>query len=396
MLYHTASRRHVVVNSGHGKTEGARLDAERVLAWRPDSRACAVGGMGGWCVVWPRLAYGKVGYRRLRLTAAAPGYQSCAAWSPRTYRLAMFDGFLGTSLYRVWNGRRLSRGIVWREAVGFPQGEERAWQCEWSPDEKSLFLRFYGHAERDSTSAGHLVVLNPRTARPRYRWGAEAQPARWLDNRRLIFGHDDSGLPYPEPLTVVQPSTYRHSAWLPAVVAWALSPARDVLWALQSNGDVRRRSTRARRNVHSGGWQTLYRLKSSVDRRAEWPTIRQQIAALCISPRGDMVAFARVTHNETTPAAPPRAPRPGEAEQPPSPTAEPIVSPPHPRLTLLGTNPRRRWILAGNLPDGHVQIIGWRQGRSLPLVLWQRHGANHAVLLQLVMLHESHPYAASD
>lgn len=301
----------------------------RVLSWRQDSRACAVGAAGGWKVAWPRTR------RTCRVARSAPGYESCAAWSPRTKRLAMFEGFIGNGLFRVWDGRRLTRGIKWAKAVGYPYGEERAWQCEWSPDEKLLLLRFYGHAERDSIAAGHTMVIDLRTGRPRFNWGTEAGPARWLDTSRLIFGGDDGGSPgYPEGLFVAKPVAHQFNIWLSNVLAWTLSPNRNVVWALRE-GHLYRTS------AHQKRWQVVTRKVVSLKM---WPS-------LSLSPRGDMAVLCHRWGGNC--------------------------------VSILSTSSRLRWTANWLPPVGRAKVLGWASGKSLPLIELQRADGTAAQVVQL-------------
>lgn len=309
----------------------------RVLAWRSDSRACAIGASGGWKVAWPSSR------RVQRLTRVGPGGESCAAWSPRTNRLALFEGFLGNGLYRVWDGRRLTRGIKWREAVGYPYGEERAWQCEWSPDEKTLLFRFYGHAQRESYQSGHTAVVSPRTGRRRFRWGTEAGPARWLDNSRLIFMDDDalwSGTTAPTGLAVTKPKTRESNIWLENAAAWALAPQGDgkgnAIWAITTDGHLRRTSTKRKH------WQII--------RRNALP-VQYMPSTLSVSPRGDMVAFGNMFGGKN--------------------------------ISLVSTSPRRPWTISWRAPVGKVRVLGWAQGQTLPLLELQQSDDAPAIVIQL-------------
>ncbi len=305
----------------------------RVLSWRQDSRACAIGAAGGWRIAWPTTR------RTRRITRSAPGGESCAAWSPRTNRLAMFEGFLGNGLYRVWNGRQITRGIEWGKAVEYPQGEERAWQCEWSPDEKLMLFRFYGHAERDSYSSGHTVVINPQTGRRRFDWGAEAGPAHWLDKSRLIFDGDDEGLGVTSGLTVAKPVAHQSNNWLKNAVTWTLSPQRDAVWALTTEGHLCRTTTKRRH------WRIIRR--NAVSTKVS----RSMSPSLSLSPRGDMVGFCHAFGGSN--------------------------------ISLVSTSPQRPWIISWRAPVGKVKILGWASEKSLPLLELQRDEKSPAVIIQL-------------
>ena len=330
VFYDLIKSRHWVMDAGRMVPDSY---STRVLSWRRDSRACAVGAAGGWRIAWPSTRSTR------RISRAAPGGESCAAWSPRTNHLAMFEGSSGSGLYRVWNGRRLTRGIEWSKAVGFPQGEGRAWQCEWSPDEKLILFRFYGHAERDRYSSGHTVVINPRTARPRFDWGAEASPAHWLDTSRLIFKGDDQGLGSPSELTVARPVAAQSNNWLKNAVAWTLSPKRDILWVLTTEGHLCRTSTREKQ------WQIIRRKAVSLK------TLQFMSPSLSLSPRGDVIAFCHMLGGSS--------------------------------ISLVSTSPKRPWAINWRVPKGKVKVLGWAPGKSLPLLELERSDETPAVVIQL-------------
>ena len=204
-----------------------------VLAWRPDSRACAVGVPNGWAVV-------TLGRQRVRWIDPVANYgpfESCAAWSPHGGRLAVFSG---GGYFRVWDGTRLRRKADWAKASGAPSyATERAWQCEWSPNEKALLLRFYGQAERNSDAVGHMMVVDPDTGRDKFDWGAEAEPAHWLDDSHVAFRSlDESYGSLPATLQVARPSAHRERTWRASVVDWALTDRRDAVWIVTGEGDV--------------------------------------------------------------------------------------------------------------------------------------------------------------
>lgn len=330
VFYDLLKSRHWVMDAGRVVPDSY---STQVLSWRSDSRACAVGAAGGWKVAWP-------GTRKTRLISrSAPGGESCAAWSPRTNRLAMFEGFLGNGLYKVWNGRRLTKGIEWRKAVEYPFGEERAWQCEWSPDEKLILFRFYGHAQRDSYSAGHTAVLNPRTGRRRFNWGAEAGPARWVDKSRLIFEGDDEGLGLTSGLMVAKPVSHQANNWLKNALAWTLSPQRDAIWALTTEGHLCRTPTRKRQ------WRIIRR--HAVSSKA----LRFMSPSLSLSPRGDTAALCHAFGGSN--------------------------------LTLLSTSPQRPWTISWKAPTGKIKMLGWASGKSLPLLEWEWKAEAPSALIQL-------------
>lgn len=330
VFYDLIKSRHWVIDAGRIVPDSY---STRILSWRQDSRACAVGAAGGWRVAWPDTR------RTRRISHSAPGGESCAAWSPHTNRLAMFEGFLGNGLYRVWDGRRLTKGVEWRKAVDYPAGEERAWQCEWSPDEKLLLFRFYGHAQRDSYSSGHTVVVNPRTGRRRFDWGEEARPAHWLDKSRLIFEGDDDGLDLTSGLTVAKPVAHQSNNWLKNAVAWTLSPQRDAIWALTTEGHLYRTPAKRR------DWQIIRR--NAVSSKA----LRFMSPSMSLSPRGDMVAFCHTFGGSN--------------------------------ISVVSTSPKRPWTISWRAPVGKVKMLGWASGKSLPLLELQRKEESPGVVIQL-------------
>jgi hypothetical protein len=219
------------------------------VAWRPDSQGCAVGAGEGWAIAWP-------GRRRLewvhRLPAPGPdtsrSEESCAAWSPSGRRLAIFESEGGTGLYLLWDGERVAVRERWARAWSLPpdQGPWRAWQCEWSPDEGALLFRYFEHFKHQRENAGYLAVVDPETGERRGGGVSPAGPARWLDAARIAFRGDDDGIAFePVPLFVADPAGGTRKRWLPDVVAWALSPRRDTLWALTRGGKLTRSPTAA-------------------------------------------------------------------------------------------------------------------------------------------------------
>jgi hypothetical protein len=251
----------------------------------------------------------------------------------------MFEGFLGNGLYRVWNGKRLAKGVEWRKTVGYPYGEERAWQCEWSPNEKLILFRFYGHAQRDSYSPGHTVVIDPRTGRRRFDWGAEAGPARWLDQSRLIFEADDCERNLPRGLTVAKPVAHQSHKWLKNSVTWALSSRRDAIWALTSEGHLLRTQAKKRQ------WQVIR--CNAISTQA----LRLMSPSMSLSPRGDMVAFCDMFGGTN--------------------------------VSIVSTSPKRPWTLSWKVPLGKVKVLGWPLGKSLPLLELQHNKQEHSVVIQL-------------
>lgn len=305
-----------------------------VLAWRQDSQACAVGLGDGWAIVTPSGQKAQW----LARPSRSRGIESCAAWAPRTHRLALF-GALGD--FRVWDGKQLRKKADWAKTSGGPYyTAERAWQCEWSPDEKAIAFRFYGEAERQSDAAGHTMIVAPETGRQKYRWGTEACWVHWLDSRLLVFRADDEGLGgrFPVPLVVAEPAVRqaRDSVWQKDVVDWALTPRRDALWAVTDAGDVYRTPTAGRhwkRLLHIGTATKIADNGSSPYR-------------ILVSPQGNQAAV-------WTGAA----------------------------LTLVSASvrPARRW----KLGHGVFTVLGWPRGKALPLLAVQRTDAAPWELWQL-------------
>ena len=309
---------------------------EPSLSWSPNSRACAIRSKEGWRVAYPQA-------RRSRLVLRDRGFASYggyeAAWAPRTNRLAIFED-QGAPFY-IWNGKRLSRGKNWITSTGYPYaGDVRIWQAEWSPDERAILLRFYGHAERGAENAGHTFVLSPRTGRAMYDWADEARPASWLDAKRLIYLADDGGLGGAGDLIVARPSsrpkTQRHQVWLKDAVAWTLAPRRNTIWALRDSGDLMRSP------VSAPQWKRTRRLPKSVF--GEYET------TLTASPHGNMIAVSHGSQGR--------------------------------KLTMISTG-ARPWIATWATPGGTFEILGWEPGRSLPLLAWNWNPDKPARIIQL-------------
>jgi hypothetical protein len=305
-----------------GQVDGFDYD-NYVLVWRQDSQTCAIGVGDGWAVVTP------TGHKAQWLAhpSRSGGIESCAAWAPKTRRLALF-GALGN--FRVWDGKHLRKKADWAKASGAPYyAAERAWQCEWSPDEKAIAFRFYGEAERQSESAGHTIIIDPNTGRMKYQWGAEACWVHWMDSHRLAYRADDDGLGYRFPVSlIVDPPAIRHArdlVWLKGVIDWTLTPRRDALWAVTEAGDVSRTPTAGRH------WKRLLHIGTAtkIGDNGNSPY------RILVSPQGDQ---AVVWTGET--------------------------------LTLVSAagRPARRW----NLGRGVFTILGWPRGKSLPLLALQR------------------------
>lgn len=292
-------------------------EGDASMTWRPDSGTLAAATDEGWAAVWPTTK------RVRRVTRIDPGWGSCAAWSQKTGQLACFDGDWEGGSFQVWNGKRIIHRSNWINDLQLPgyASPWRAWQCEWRPDGKALLFRFYGHAERDSESAGHTLVLDPKTGKNKFvDWGAEAGPAHWLDNARLAYPDNNEGLG-SAPLTVDVPEKRKHQAWRPKVIQWALAPGKNVLWALTDSGDLSRTSTQ----------------------KALWKQIAHVLPArdgepihLLLAPQGRYAAVAT-----------------------------------GPRVTLVSaaTGAERHWLV--HVPYDNYFVLGWIAGRSLPLVAVQ-------------------------
>ncbi len=295
------------LSSGYGSEQ----DFEPSLSWSRGSRACAVRSAEGWRVVYPAARRSRFVLRSLEGAA-----ESGPAWANR---LAIFED--GGEPFHIWDGKRLSRGRNWIKSTDYPYpGDVRIWQAEWSPDESSILLRFYGHAERTSEAAGHTFVLSPRSGRALYKWGAETRPAAWIGSSRLAYLSDDDGLGGPGDLVVAQPRSHSRNAWLRDVVAWTISADRNVLWALKSNGDLLRTPSRLK------SWQVVKRL----GRRA----VSSYVPALTASPRGGLLALSNPSGRG---------------------------------LTLISAR-AQPWAVAWAAPYGTVRVLGWAPERSLPLV----------------------------
>lgn len=237
----------------------------------------------------------------------------------------MFEGFFSGGKYRVWDGRHLSASIEWAKAVKYPYGEERAWQCEWSPNEKSIFLRYYGHAERDSYAAAHTTVINPYTCAPQFEWGAGAGPAAWLDDSRLAYRDDDEGLGGPVSLTVAQPRTATTNAWLPHIENWTLNAHKDTIWALTEAGQLLMTSSQHR------AWHLIAsHITSHKTGTGDYAPM------LTLSPRGDMLAVWNMWGGRN--------------------------------LSLISTDPTHPWQQSWQTVQNKIKVLGWAKGQTLPLL----------------------------
>lgn len=213
-----------------------------VAAWRSDSRACAVALGGDWLVAEP-------GVRRVTQLGRREWEEVAAGWSPKRKLLAFFD----TPDFRVWDGRRVSEPVNWAERLGYPSlaSPWRAWDCEWSPDEKFILLRFYGAADRTKESPGHLEVINPTTVKKAGGWGGEGINAHWLDSARIIFlsDNDATRTSYTNMPLVVQARGRKPVRVLPQVGWYALSGNRRFIWAWRSGSLYRIDSRTLKRRV---------------------------------------------------------------------------------------------------------------------------------------------------
>jgi hypothetical protein len=233
---------------------GGRAEA---LSWRSDSRLCVITTSRGWALATP-------GKKTINVLAATkPSYplgshpdpsqigypldpsDSCVAWGPKTGRLAIFDYYM-----YIFAGTKLLRKLDWSKESPLPE-QYRAWDAEWSPDERDILLRYYGHADRDRSSPGHMDVLDPLTAKPAKGWaGMETLHPHWLDANRYICECDYGPVAHTEwqgyPL-VIQPKG-RRMVWLLRKVDWyELSRDRKTIWALASSGDLYRIDARTLR-----------------------------------------------------------------------------------------------------------------------------------------------------
>ena len=292
-----------------------------VLVWRPDSRACVVGLQTGWAVVSP-------GRKRARWITRTYGYDGFdrAAWSPRNGRLAVFSG---SGDFWVWDGTHVRRKANWLQETGIPLSEdERPWQCEWSPNGKSILLRFYGNTVRDDTDTGHLTFVNPGTGR--FKWGMAAGPAHWLDNDRIAFRAEGDyiGGPMPVTLRVAQRTGGKERSWRAGVAAWALTARRDAVWIVAGEGDVWRTPLVKPR------WRRMWH---SEDARSRIP--QADTVGLFLSPDGSRAALMTVSAITVS-------------------TIE----------IFHQGDPVRQWRpLDSDVED--IQVLGWAAGRTLPVLV---------------------------
>ncbi|BCM90457.1 hypothetical protein IAD21_02310 [Abditibacteriota bacterium] len=314
--------------SGHSWTDSR---GEEPLAWSKDSRVCLSRSSREWRVATPERCESHSILRQPLV--GVPGFlreSGIAAWTPRTRRLVIADGEKNTQI-RLWNGRQWTRGIDWGRVLKFPewyQGEVAPFDLTWSRDERLLTIRFYGRAERAEGSALHTVVFAVRGRKLKDVWGEDTGEVAWLDERRMMFKGDDGGMGGATDLVVAEPRTKRRRVWKTNVLAWALSPRRDFVCALLGNGDLVRSSTR--RPV----WQVIQ--KRALSRKIVTSNEVSTWFQLDVSPRGDMVAISRVLGGRG--------------------------------VWLFSTQPQKPWTIYWKSPTDSIGIVGWAQGRSLPLV----------------------------
>ena len=319
-------------DAGRGRT------GEPALAWRHDSTTLVANAGKRWALLRPAERRAQwLPVRRPQAEGLGSGPSGCAAWSPRTGRLVSFEGeMLGTGEMQVIAANRVAHRAAWPEGLGLPGmiGPWRAWDCEWSPDERSLLFRFYGQAERDPYMPGHLKVLDPRTARERYRWGAEAIQAHWLDNSRVAFLDDDgprSGGGDTLPLAIAQPATGSRRIVVRDVHSWALSPGRDEIWAVAAN-------------------RFLHRIRASNVRRRHTYRLAQKPLVRWIHGRSDMVFSAD-----------------GKVLALP---CESISKPPRNFIALVDTSTgQARYSEA---PPVEIAVLGWPAAAKAPLLAFRR------------------------
>jgi dipeptidyl aminopeptidase/acylaminoacyl peptidase len=337
LAYFEATRgerdRLVITEPGVGKgawavDAGREAPGDYLLAWRPDGKACAFTAGGGWGVVYP-------GERRVawirRAPARAPEMgrsgESCAAWSPGGDRLLFGESQTGSGALEIWDGERITQTLRWPQelALASKDGPWRAWQCEFSPDGKSVLFRYQKHWKSERPAAGYLVVLDPATGRRRFPWTAEGGPARWLDDSRIAFRDNDDGIAFsPVPLVVAEPEKKERQAWQAQVVAWTLSPRRETLWAVTPRGELAQSSSRGK------NWKPVARGVTSAD--------YQGGLNLTLSPGGETVAVWN-----------------GEVEAP------------RQRLLAL-VNTESGKIRRCALPGEGFAVLGWPASQPLPML----------------------------
>jgi hypothetical protein len=154
-----------------------------------------------------------------------------------------------------------------------------------------------------------------------------------------MFEGDDEGLGLNSGLMVAKPVAHQSNMWLKNAVAWTISPQRDAVWALTTEGHLCRTSIRRRQ------WQIIRR--NAVSSK----TLLVMSPTLSLSPRGDMVAFCHALGGSS--------------------------------ISLVSTSPKRPWTISWRAPVGKVKVLGWTSGKSLPLLELQRSDQAPAVLIQL-------------
>lgn len=206
---------------------------ECLIVWRKDSRACAVCDTKGLSIVWPSRK------RILRLTREPADFENCVAWSPRTNKLAAFIG--GDGPFLVWDGHKVLSSGNWTEATGwqlcYPWS---GWDCEWSPDERAVLLRFYGSSGRDRSGTGHLEIMNSKTAHRQGKWGAQALAPHWIDSSRVAYLVEDGPNIYGSlPLMVAHPRSGSERGILQSAYDISVVRPGNTVWISASSGFYR-------------------------------------------------------------------------------------------------------------------------------------------------------------
>lgn len=183
-----------------------------------------------------------------------------------------------------------------------------------------------------------MVVVDPRSARPRFGWGAEARPARWLDSSRLMFETEDFGWGNPDALNVARPQSHEFNVWKPRPGHSLVSADASLAYVLTPQGDLLRTSTRRK------GWQTVRR--GAVSAR-----FMRGAKVSALAPKNGVIALCER----------------GEARS----------------VTLLSTAPRRPWTAVWKAPRGTVSVVGWAAGKPLPVVALEAKEGAFPTLFQL-------------
>lgn len=300
-------------------------------AWSEDSRVCLSRTEKEWRLLQPERRENHAILNQS--TIDVPGYidyqpDGVAAWAPQTQRLAVVDSI---ESLRFWDGKYWTPSINWGRILKFPdwyRGEVQPFDLTWSRDDRLLTIRFYGRAERAPGSALHTVVFSVSGRRIKDIWGGDTGEVAWLDGRRMMFKDDDDGSGLATDLVVVEPRSKRRRVWKSDVMAWALSPRRDFVCALLGNGDLVRSSTQKPR------WEVMQ--KKALSQRVVKSSEISVWLRLDISPRGDMVAVSRVEGGRG--------------------------------IWLFSALPKKPWTIYWKAPTAEANLVGWAQGRSLPMV----------------------------